>query len=204
MALNVPDGLANLQHDLVSQLTTKNIDLKMRKCVNAAPGTDNNDYVIVQQLNNIITELQREVTLLQQQVAAGEVNSISWVQATANLTLTTLGANVPGLSISLNRTGVWLLLLTLGVQEGNAGNADSGFDVIGNQVVNGVGVGPPAFFQFSNGTSSNTGGGTVATQTVYRANTQPLSYVINAYKTGGTGNSIVSTQSSISALWISS
>lgn len=203
MALNVPDGLANLQHDLVSQIITKNLDMKGRKCVSAAPGSDDNDYVTLQQLNDNIKKLQDQIdNITNTQIPNNNV--IFWAQATANLTLTTLTQNVPGLSLTLNKLGKWLLLLTMGVQEGNAGNADEGYTVVGNQVVGGAGVGPPAFFQFSNGTSSNTGGGTVATQCLYKATSQPLTYIVQAYKTGGTGNSIVSVQSAISALWVSS
>lgn len=40
-----------LHNDKVDQLTTQNLDMKLRRCINASPSQDSKDYIIKQELD---------------------------------------------------------------------------------------------------------------------------------------------------------
>ena len=60
-SLNTPNDLRSQKVDMLS---TKNNDLKQRRVVNAAPAVDKNDYVILDQLNQAVNEVEGEITAL--------------------------------------------------------------------------------------------------------------------------------------------
>ncbi len=51
--INIPSGATNLRNNLVDMLTTKNIDMKGRRVIGAGSAKDTNDYVTLDQLNQV-------------------------------------------------------------------------------------------------------------------------------------------------------
>lgn len=66
-----PPNQPNLRDSKVDMLTTKNNDMRQRRIVNAAPAVDPNDYVILDQLNQIDTQVSKNLA----QALVGLANS---------------------------------------------------------------------------------------------------------------------------------
>ena len=116
-------------------------------------------------------------------------NTIQVAYSTAPLTLTTTPQNVPGCVLTLANAGKYLIQ---GVFDFSA-SGDAAF-LFGGL----TGSTPLAAFLASTGSGRAT-----ATQQWVITATAGATAQLNAYKAGGTGSSQASTQSSISALWVS-
>lgn len=184
-------------------LTTKNMDMKMRRVVDASPAKDPNDYVILQQLTDVQNTLQQNIDNIKVPSSTGlSANSLLYAQANNSLTLTTTPQNIPGLTFSINRGGTWLIIATIAFQQGGIG--DSGFAFVAQVNIGGTGTGPQAAFFVPSavGFSTSQSGASTATQFLYNATSIPQAVTVTAYKTGGTGNSSTLIQSTVSALWV--
>lgn len=208
--INIPSATNNLRNALVDTLTSKNMDMRMRRVIDASPAQDANDYVILQQLTDAQATLQKEIdanstdiTTLKNQIKGTGTNTLHYIQATGSLTLTTTPTNVPGLSLTIDKIGTWLIVATSGFY--HVGN-ESTASLVAQINMDGGGIGPAMYWEVPvvTGQTVTSSGCNVCTLTSYVATTQPHTATVQAYKTGGTGTSYIGTPSTLSALWISS
>lgn len=119
-------------------------------------------------------------------------NTSQWVQASAPLTLTTTMADIPGLALTLPRTGVYLVS---GVFDFNSQDANA--LLLGQLTVNGVAQGMFAISQSVNVPARMT----VAQQwRVSAIGNVPIK--LQANKNGGVGGSLAHVHSTLSAVWV--
>jgi hypothetical protein len=121
-------------------------------------------------------------------------NLLQWVSASAPLTLTTVMTDIPGLLLTLPRTGVYHIS---GVIDFNSN--DSQALLLGQLVVNGVAQGAVVVYQAFNVPSR----ATVAQQWMITAGTVNIPIKMQANKNLGAGASLAHVQSTLSAVWIS-
>ena len=128
-------------------------------------------------------------------------NSAQIAQASGNVTLTTAAADIPGCSLTLPRSGTYLIVGVFDCR-GGSGVGDAGSLILGYLVANGAAQAQLGLFTISN-TATVSSGGTVAQQWLYTASSAGQIVKLQAAKTGGTGGSFASAHSTISATWIS-
>jgi hypothetical protein len=121
-------------------------------------------------------------------------NTIQWVSASTPLTLTTTMADIPGLALTLPRSGVYHVS---GVIDFNSN--DSQALLLGQLVVNGVAQGAVVVYQAFNVPSR----ATVAQQWMITAGAVNIPIKMQANKNSGAGGSLAHVQSTLSAVWIS-
>jgi hypothetical protein len=118
--------------------------------------------------------------------------------ASANLTLTLTPQNVPGLSLTLPRAGVYLIT---GVFYFSLVAGDAGATLVGQFSANTSSV--AALANFIVGATTVQIAATVTQQWLYTATAGQV-ITLQAYKSSGTGTSnVAASHSSISALWVS-
>ena len=128
-------------------------------------------------------------------------NSAQIAQASGNVTLTTAAADIPGCSLTLPRSGTYLIVGVFDCR-GGSGVGDAGSLILGYLVANGAAQAQLGLFTISN-TATVSSGGTVAQQWLYTASSAGQIVKLQAAKTGGTGGSFTGNHSTISATWIS-
>lgn len=130
-------------------------------------------------------------TIYLSSIVGATANSSTYAQAgaTGSLTLTTTAQPVPGCSVTLAQAGVWLVLAVFDFVCANEQNNNLYGAVTGSSRV--------AVCD----TSSQTGEYTIGQNAIITGSVGQV-IQMSAYKAGGTGNSSVSTHSSLTALWI--
>jgi hypothetical protein len=119
--------------------------------------------------------------------AAPGVSFQAW--STGSITLTTTAQNIPGCSVTLQRAGSYLIIATFDFVAAN----EQGAYLYGKSTVS------PHLAVCDTG--SNTGRFTVSQQAIATGAANQV-IQLQAYKSGGSGNSSTSTECSLTALWI--
>ena len=141
-------------------------------------------------------------------IETGAANSAQIVQLAAAFTLPTAAANVPGLSLTLPLAGRYYI--TALFQFSGSGAGDAYVNGLGQLVANGAAQ--PGLAVYGYLCISGTGLGLNPTtftfptfqQWIYQASTPGQVIQIQAWKgAGGTGTSVLNTQSTLSALYVS-
>jgi len=121
--------------------------------------------------------------------ASADTTVIQQAWATAGITLTTSSQLIPGGSVTISRSGTYLLIGTYDLTAANEQGALLYGSIVGamhNAIID----------------TTSKQGRTPASQFGVVNLTAPQTLQLHAWKTGGTGNSSVGTESSIIALWI--
>lgn len=126
-----------------------------------------------------------------------QTGDIQIAYGTAGVTLTTTAQDLPGLSITLNRTGKYLIT---GVFDLRGDTGDAAHLLIGQLVANGT-VQPKLGFMSTGSGGANKG--SVTQQWGYVAATTGIAIKLQAWKDGGSGSSAAQGESTLTALWVS-
>jgi hypothetical protein len=121
--------------------------------------------------------------------ASADSSVIQQAWATGGITLTTASQLIPGASVTISRSGTYLLIGTYDFTIGNEQGALIYGSIVGamhNAIVD----------------STSKQGRTPASQFGVVNLTAPQTLQLHAWKTGGSGNSSVGLESSIVALWV--
>lgn len=142
--------------------------------------------------------MRGEIQALAAKLVSGDYQ---WARGTADITLTTSIVPVPGLSLTLNRSGRYALRGVLDLAL--IGSGDAAAALLGQFTVDGAGSsGPIAVLQTATGAAA-ANRATVAVEWAYDAPAAGKVIGISASKTGGTGSSTCfGTNSILSATWI--
>lgn len=161
------------------------------------PGIEPGDLVAtindrIRRINNALASLATPVA----SAAAAPANSVQIAYATGSLTLTTSAADIPGATLTLTKSGIYLIVGVVDFSEVGAGDVPSVFSAYGNF----AGTLQVAAADFAAVTANARA--TVAQQWLY-AGTPGNIVKLQAKKSGGTGSSLAATtNTSISALYV--
>jgi len=129
-------------------------------------------------------------------------NTVQFVMANAQLTLTTTAQDIPGATITVTRNGQYLAIATISFQQVGAGDAGSVF--FGSILVGGSVPGGALTFRCGNGTGNTVGGGTVSQTLGFTVSAAPQVVKLQANKTSGTGSRVTDPfHSTLSVVWVS-
>lgn len=190
---------------LVDQLnleSAKPLDAGLQRVVNVANPVAPKDAVNLETLNKRLETAPggRRPTAVSTSTAT-DSNSNLTALATNNLTLSTSYADVPGMTVDLNRDGKWLVLGNVNFWRVSGDNTELSAQL----VVDGTAVSPPIGVQFNPGTTDTfTVGFQAAGSWVVTVSSQPKTAKVQAIKASGSGSSVVqSARSNLVAVWLS-